>query len=66
MTVAVPVVAAVAAAVIVAATVGTALAVTATSAGPPAGGFRREGGNRGWEASTRPGAAARPVSPGAP
>lgn len=51
MAVVVPVVAAVVAAVIVAAVVGTALTVTATSAGPPAGGFRQDGGNRGWEAS---------------
>ncbi len=46
----VPVVAVVAA-VLVAAVAGTAaLAVSGVSAGPPAGGFRSEGGNRGWEA----------------
>jgi hypothetical protein len=47
----VPVVAAVAA-VIVAAVAGTALAVGGLSAGAPSGGFRSEGGNRGWEALT--------------
>jgi uncharacterized membrane protein YraQ (UPF0718 family) len=63
MAVVVPVVAAVVAAVIVAAVVGTALAVSSTSAGPPAGGFRQDGGNRGWEASAPLGAAAAaPVS----
>lgn len=49
MAVVVPVVAAVVAAVIVTAAAGTAsLSVTEISAGPPMGGFRQDGGNRGW------------------
>jgi hypothetical protein len=49
MAVLVPVVAAVVAAVIVTALIGTAaFSVTETSAGPLLGGFRQDGGNRGW------------------
>ena len=49
MAVLVPVVAAVVAAVIVTALIGTsALSVTQTSASPLPGGFRQDGGNRGW------------------
>jgi hypothetical protein len=49
MAVLVPVVAAVVAAAIVTAMIGTAaLSVTETSAGPLLGGFRQDGGNRGW------------------
>jgi hypothetical protein len=49
MAVLVPVVAAVVAAAIVTALIGTAaFSVTETSAGPSLGGFRQDGGNRGW------------------
>jgi hypothetical protein len=49
MAVLVPVVAAVVAAAIVTAMIGTAaFSVTEISAGPPLGGFRQDGGNRGW------------------
>jgi hypothetical protein len=45
----VPVVAAVVAAVLITAVTGaTALSVTQVSAGPSMGGFRQDGGNRGW------------------